>query len=448
MAHIGVITSGLSGMLHSSFEVVSRLKSEGHQVTYMSPFDVRSKVEDNGLTYVQLPAINFGYWPMDDKLILSWPRRLMHHIKNLNSGNALGKQNLKFEKFEEILSSISPDQLIIDVELHELIYSAMVLKIPFVLLNQWFPNIRVANVPPIITDIVPGKGFRGSKTGISLAWTLTKFKARLRLIVLHMAIKSYRPSVLKRYARELGVSRDSLKHSSFPPLFHYKEMTTLHMTLKEMDFQQIDVAKVVYIGPMVLDNRDKPDIPDKPDQSVNRELLNIFDSKHKGGSKIIYCSVSTLDSGDSSFIKKVIDAVKGQSNWLLIVSLGGKLNKAVFEEIPDNVFIMDWVPQLEVLKNADCSINHAGINTINECIHFQVPMLVYSGKRHDQDGCAARVVYHRMGLIGNKDVDTSDDIKTKVTTILTDPIYLNRMKGMSEKYEIGKRSSLSKQLSL
>nr|WP_256439305.1 nucleotide disphospho-sugar-binding domain-containing protein [Pseudozobellia sp. WGM2] len=209
-----------------------------------------------------------------------------------------------------------------------------------------------------------------------------------------------------------------------------------------MDFPQIDVPKVVYVGPMVMDNRDKQQ------QTIDSEFLDIFESRQNKGNKIIYCSVSTLNNGDLGFIKKVIEAVKGQSNWFLIVSLGGKLKKSDFMKVPGNVFIKEWVPQLEVLKNTDCSINHAGINTINECIHFEVPMLVYSGKRHDQNGCAARVVYHRMGLIGNKDLDTNDDIRTKISTILKNPEYRNRMKEIGKKYKKVKRSCLSEQLYL
>ncbi len=142
-------------------------------------------------------------------------------------------------------------------------------------------------------------------------------------------------------------------------------------------------------------------------------------------------------------MKKVIRAVQNQQDWVLIISLGGKLKITNFGNVPENVYLKEWVPQLQVLQNTDCSINHAGINTINECIHFKVPMLVYSGKRHDQNGCAARVTYHQIGLVGDKDLDTNEHIKNKINTLLTEPVYLLRLKEMNEKYELTKNRSLS-----
>ncbi len=437
MAHIAVITSGLTGILHSSFEVVSRLQAEGNRVTYLCPFDVRTKVENKGITYVQLPQINFHYWSAHNKLLLSWPSRVIHYFKNLKTRNALGKSTLKINEFQDALSAIAPDSAIIDVELHELIYSAHALGIPFNLLSPWFPNIRTTNVPPITSGIVPGIGFRGSEFGISMLWIWNKVKASVKQGVSCFMLKNYRRSVLKNYAKELNIPSSSLGRSSFPPLFHYKEWPTLHMVLKEMDFPQKDFSSSIYVGPMVFNKRDHSQ------EKADPELLNIFESRRKGGRKIIYCSVSTLDRGDDTFVKKVIRAVQNQQDWVLIISLGGKLKITNFGNVPENVYLKEWVPQLQVLQNTDCSINHAGINTINECIHFKVPMLVYSGKRHDQNGCAARVTYHQIGLVGDKDLDTNEHIKNKINTLLTEPVYLLRLKEMNEKYELTKNRSLS-----
>ena len=83
---------------------------------------------------------------------------------------------------------------------------------------------------------------------------------------------------------------------------------------------------------------------------------------------------------------------------------------------------------LKVLPYADLSINHAGIHSINECIEYAVPMLVYSGKRSDQNGCAARVHYHKLGIMGDKDKDTAQNIANNIKAVLSKNMYAENIK--------------------
>jgi len=101
-------------------------------------------------------------------------------------------------------------------------------------------------------------------------------------------------------------------------------------------------------------------------------------------------------------------------------------------ELPNNVHVFGWIPQLKVLANADLSINHGGIHTINECVHFEVPMLVYSGKRSDQNGCAARVHYHQVGIMADKDKDESSHIRANIKEVLNQPIYRQNIKSLAQ----------------
>jgi UDP:flavonoid glycosyltransferase YjiC (YdhE family) len=103
-----------------------------------------------------------------------------------------------------------------------------------------------------------------------------------------------------------------------------------------------------------------------------------------------------------------------------------------FASVPKNVIIRKRMPQIFVLSQADCSINHGGIHTINECIHFGVPVLVYSGKRSDQNGCAARVHFHEVGIRGDKDKDDVKSISSKIHDILTQDKYVDNIERLSQ----------------
>ncbi|MEM6770268.1 MAG: nucleotide disphospho-sugar-binding domain-containing protein, partial [Bacteroidota bacterium] len=155
------------------------------------------------------------------------------------------------------------------------------------------------------------------------------------------------------------------------------------------------------------------------------------------GKRIILVTVSTLSVGDADFLRRVVEAVAEEDDWKVILGLGGKLKandltvsgfssagagekpgQGAGENLPANVHAFSYVPQLKVLAVADLSINHGGIHTIHECLHFGVPMLVYSGKRSDQPGCAARVHYHGVGLMADKDLDPPEVIRQKIAEVM------------------------------
>ena len=82
MAHIGLIISGLTGRLHSSFELATKIQKEGHSITYLCPQNVKDKVENIGFKYVQLAPVNMGYNSENLKIIQasSWYKRCKYHF--------------------------------------------------------------------------------------------------------------------------------------------------------------------------------------------------------------------------------------------------------------------------------------------------------------------------------------------------------------------------------
>ena len=120
-----------------------------------------------------------------------------------------------------------------------------------------------------------------------------------------------------------------------------------------------------------------------------------------------------------------------------MLGLGGQLAPKQLGELPSNVYAFRWVPQLSVLEHADCAIATAGINSLNECIYFGVPVLVYSLGHADQNGNAARVAYHGLGMVGDRDRDSAGVIRDRIQTLLTNSTYrqqVNRMRDCFHRY--------------
>ncbi len=422
MAKIVVITSGLTGILHASFELVARLETAGYAVTYACPKTVGEKVKAQGFDYVQLSAVN--YFPEPELPVLKGKlqkiRRLCFKWKNKASRQKVAVASLGMEEFARTIEKLNPDLWILDVELHEHIMTLVAKKKQVLLLSQWFSLWHRKGLPPLLQDTIPGESWRGNSISLVLTWW--KIKRQRWWTFWKKKIRSggtNRRSVLQKYAQEVGFPKRYILENYWPGPFVYGELPVMNMTALELEFPHDIRPNSHYIGPMVFENR----VDTQTNIDVDERLATIFKIKRETEKKLIYCSVSTYRKGDKTFLKKITEAVRGREDWLLILGLGGLLETNFLQPLPENVYAFGWIPQLKVLTQADLSINHGGIHTINECVHFGVPMLVYSGKKSDQNGCAARVHFHEIGMMADKDLDDVKKIEQKINRVLTEEIY-------------------------
>jgi UDP:flavonoid glycosyltransferase YjiC (YdhE family) len=214
------------------------------------------------------------------------------------------------------------------------------------------------------------------------------------------------------------------------------------MTASEMEFPHKLRPNYYNIGPMVFNNRKEL----RTVQIKTDKIESVIQKCKLENKALIYCSLSTLSDSDQSFAEKIIQAISNNFDWVLIMSTGKKMTIEKKSGFGENIFIFDFVPQLEVLQSADCSINHGGIHTINECIEYKVPMLIYSGKKSDQNGCAARVEYHKLGIVADKDIDSVIDVKNNIKSILANRSYKDKVIEMNKSCRKYKEKSFVSQI--
>ncbi len=439
--HIAVVAPSLLGRLHATFELVSRLENEGHQVTYLCDAATAKSINSQGFNHIKIPAINFNFTDPDQKLN-SWWQKLKFHLKNFGEHYRRGKSLLDLEEYQRIISKLKPDKVLVDVEIHDLIFASLAVKIPVTLYHTWYSDTRSVCLPPIRSSIIPGNGFSGSKAGIILAWIKISAMTYGRLLINRVTFSNYRREVISRYAKEIGFDRKDMRLSTLPPLFSFKKMPILTFAMTEMEFPHKAATNLRYVGPMVFTKR----VDTKCSDVDKQRLSKIFKVKAEANKKLIYCSGSSYVKNDPLFLKKVIQAVKGQNEWIAILATGDHMKIASLGELPDNVYVFSWVEQLKVLEKADCCITHAGKNSMNECIHFSVPMLAYSGKNFDQNGNAARIAYHGIGIRGDKDIEDSATIRQNIKKVLTDPSYASKMATKYEVYQTYRQQFLTSHL--
>ncbi len=413
MKKIAIITSGLTGIVNISIELATRLKREGFEVIYLCPVDVKSKVETVISNFVLLPSLPIEAYASSSKNVI---------IQDT------------YTTYKNELKKVNADYFIIDSELHEFIFIAYGLSIPIRLISQWFTGEQGALYPPLTTAIIPT-----SKMRVAIAWKKRWLKTYLKKIIMPNNPEVIRRNALKNLAKNNGFPLDKLKNSTFPPIFLNRHIDTYCCTLESLDFPNDKLpSNYQYIGPQISDSRQAFNNTNPESEALKNVILKAKE-EHK---KIIYCSLSTFKKGDTQFLEKVIEACKNERDWVLIASLGGLITIDNFKSIPKNVHLFSWVQQPYVLSQADLSINHGGINTINECISCQTPMLVYSGKKYDQNGCMARIHYHKLGLQGDKEQDDVATIRQKIITVFDNPNFKERIIQMSHTVKVLKNESI------
>jgi MGT family glycosyltransferase len=150
--------------------------------------------------------------------------------------------------------------------------------------------------------------------------------------------------------------------------------------------------------------------------------------------KLIYCALGTLTHrfGEAKvFLQTIIDAISSKEDWQLVMSVGQHLSVDDFEPIPPNVILVNRAPQLEILNSASIVITHGGLNTIKESILAAVPMIIFPWSRPLN---AVRVVYHGLGLMGDVETISVEQIQSMIETIDRDPSFKARLESMREKF--------------
>jgi zeaxanthin glucosyltransferase len=95
--------------------------------------------------------------------------------------------------------------------------------------------------------------------------------------------------------------------------------------------------------------------------------------------------------------------------------------------------MVNFVPQLFTLNKADLFLTHGGPNSVFEGIYTETPMLVFPlNNTWDQNGAAARVVYHNIGIKANI-TDSIFKIEAQISTLLTDQSYKESIAEMAKK---------------
>lgn len=189
-----------------------------------------------------------------------------------------------------------------------------------------------------------------------------------------------RPELLARIAAQHARQPKALVEirSLFEMLSNREPLNLVYTSRAFQPFGDTYDGRFAFVGPVL---RDEP--------PLDAELASL--------DAPIYVSLGTLFNERRDVFVAAAAGLAGLGSPV-VISTGGRLDPAALGPLPANVVTRAWVPQLALLRRASLAVTHGGMNSANEALYFDVP-LVLLPQAADQTWVAHRVAELGAGVI-------------------------------------------------
>jgi hypothetical protein len=151
-----------------------------------------------------------------------------------------------------------------------------------------------------------------------------------------------------------------------------------------------------------------------------RPIDNSFNFKKDNNKKLIYISLGNTFTRNVEFYQMCIEAFGNSKDYQVIMSIGKDVDKKELGDIPDNFYVLNYAPQLQILPQTDIFINHGGNNSINEAFFLNnLPILVIP-QELTQDENVKAIEKYEAGLSLDKEEISAELLRESVDTYLAD----------------------------
>lgn len=149
---------------------------------------------------------------------------------------------------------------------------------------------------------------------------------------------------------------------------------------------------------------------------------------------LIYCALGSqarlVEGISRRFFTVVLEAIRMRPEYQLVLATGRGLSRPVIAKSA-NAHVLEWAPQISILKRANVMITHAGPGSVGEAIAAGVPML-FAPLIRDQLDCADQAVRHGLGLRVDLNNITPFELASSLDVLVGDPRFRERAMAMRE----------------
>lgn len=363
-AHIAMFSIAAHGHVNPSIEVIRELVARGHRVSYAIPASFAEKVAETGAT----PVIWNSTLPTDGEPE-AWGTELIDNLEPfLNDAvQALPQLAAAFEGDE-------PDLVIHDITA----YPAPVLA------HRW--GVPAVSLSP---NLVAWEGYEDEVAGPMFA----DLKASERGQAYYARFAAWLTE------NGLGDQVDSFQGRP-------RRSVVLIPRALQPNADRVDTSVYTFVGACHGDRTATQGRWQRPESAEGRKVLLV--------------SLGSAFTKQPAFYRACAEAFGDLPDWHVVLQIGKFTDEADLGTIPANVEVHRWVPQLDILRQADAFITHAGAGGSQEGLATATPMVAVP-QAVDQFGNADMLV--SLGVARHVPMEQADaaTLREAVLALLSDP---------------------------
>ncbi|MFE9674763.1 macrolide-inactivating glycosyltransferase [Streptomyces sp. NPDC006259] len=145
-----------------------------------------------------------------------------------------------------------------------------------------------------------------------------------------------------------------------------------------------------------------------------------------GAEKVVLVSLGSAFTKQPDFYRACVEAFAGLPGWHLVLQIGKHVDPAELGDVPADVEVRSWVPQLAVLRQADLFVTHAGAGGSQEGMATATPMIAVP-QAADQFGNAE--VLQALGVARHVPAEqaTAETLRAAALALVGDPGVARRL---------------------
>ncbi|MEV0975593.1 macrolide-inactivating glycosyltransferase [Streptomyces sp. NPDC049915] len=316
-AHIAMFSIAAHGHVNPSLEVIRELVARGHRVTYAIPPLLADKVAETGAE----PKLWNSTLPSPDDDPSAWGDTLLDNVEPF--------LNDAVQALPQLIEAYRGDEP--DLVLHDIAsYPGRVLA------HRW--GVPAISLSP---SLVAWEGYEEEVA--EPMWAEPKktprgqaYYARFRAWLEENGITQHPDDFAGRPARSLVLIPKALQPQS----------------------DRVDERVYTFVGACQ---------GDRTAQGTWR--------RPAGAEKVVLVSLGSAFTKQPTFYRECVRAFGDLPGWHTVLQIGKHVDPADLGDVPKNVEVRDWVPQLAILKEADLFVTHAGAGGSQEGLATGTPMI-------------------------------------------------------------------------
>lgn len=367
-AHIAMFSIAAHGHVNPSLEVIRELVARGHRVTYAIPHLFAEKVAETGAE----PVLYTTTLPGPDADPEAWGTELIDNIEPFLTEGV--------ETLPQLAAAYEGDEP--DLVLHDITsFPARVLA------RRWgVPEISLS------PNLVAWDGYEEEVAEPMYAELKASERGRAYYERFHAWLEAN------------GITQDPDPFVGRPP----RSLVLIPKALQP-NADRVDESVHTFVGAC------------QGDREAQGDWQRPADAE-----KVLLVSLGSSFTKQPEFYRACVEAFGDLPGWHVVLQIGAHVDAAELGDVPANVEVRSWIPQLAVLRQADAFITHAGAGGSQEGLATATPMVAVP-QAADQFGNADML--QALGVARHLPMEgaTAAALREAVLTLAGDPEVARRL---------------------